>query len=185
MKLNDIYDISFNAKYIGNVHIQKRKFLKYKPYEVSLVELKKADQSDLSAMSRIARDWRGAIKYLIGNIEPSERILGITTQTDNFEKLDSNKLLGIMQYYDEKKSILLARIQTRPDTKYCKVKSPLTSIFKQKREYKGIGGVLIDKLLELRNGKKVYLIAKKDAIPFYIKKGFKLDSVSERAMTYE
>ena len=165
MNIDKIKDINFKARYLGEVTIKKRGLFRYKPYKASLVEFDKKDANDLAALQTLIKNWKGYIKYLLKSYEPSERTIGLTVQKRNFEKINPKKMLGILQYYEQKKSILLARFQTAPNAEY--------SENNYKRKYKETGSRLIERVLPPQNNKSVSLLSSDEAIPFYEKQGFK------------
>ena len=87
-----------------------------------------------------------------------------TSQMQNFDKLDKNKILGLAQMRDGDSYIdYLRYFQVKPDLKYGT----------KNREYKHIGSAMIDSIKKIYN-ETIVLISSLSATGFYEKQGFKL-----------
>lgn len=146
-------NINFNAQYIDKVNVKKRSFLRYKPCEVSLVEFDRKNEDDAKALHKIVDECgtHAPIYTLFWTHGASnEHIVGITTQNDNFEKPDPEKILGVMQYYNFIECDYIDKLQVRP-------KYQNNTIFKLNKNYKNIGKTFIEKLREMNGNKRLEL----------------------------
>ena len=173
-------NINFNAQYLDKVNVKKKSFLRYKPYEVSLVEFDRKNEDDAKALHKIVDECgsRAPIFTLFWTHGASnEHIVGLTTQKNNFEKPDSDKILGVMHYYNFIECDYIDKLQVKP--KYQNNKS-----FKLNKNYKNIGKAFIEKLREINGNKRLELTSLPNAIPFYEKLGFQHKSERKPQLMY-
>ena len=161
-------NINFKAEYIDKAVIKKRSFIYNKPSEEALVEFDKHDFADRKALKSFINSC-GEYSVISGTLSPydtdKEHIVGITTQKDNFHKIDPDKILGVMKYSEyEDGDIHVSKLQTKPDYQY--------GFFKILRKYSDVGKTLIEKLKNKENINTIRLFPTKVAIPFYKKLGF-------------
>ena len=161
-------NINFKAEYLDKAVIKKRNFASSKPCEESLIEFDKHDWADRKALKSFINAC-GEYSVISGALSQydtdNDHIIGITTQKDNFHKIDPDKILGVMKYSEyEDGDIHVSRLQTRPDYQY--------GFFKFFRKYSGVGKTLIEKLKNNENTKTIRLFPTRVAIPFYKKLGF-------------
>ena len=89
----------------------------------------------------------------------------MTTQSENFEKLESEKILGLSLFSETTKpENEINWLQTNPVYKYGSI---------EPRKYKGIGKAIIEYVKEHYRDKNIKVFAADDAINFYKKLGFK------------
>ena len=173
-----VYNISFGANFIKNTTIlQKDKSGNFKPYDVALVELDPYSKNDIATMAEIADEWFSWESFTPQILESMENIsdrhqmirserkfYALTTQTDNFEKLDQMNILNTAQVSDYRfNQIKLDFIETNPAYKHKEAKSC----------YKHIGTAMLNCIKELYSKKDIYLRAIDDAVDFYLLNGFK------------
>lgn len=189
-------DINFTANYIKPVQIKKLQGIKYKPYEASLVELTK---EDIPSLKQVSRNWKSIIITLIecdssiylGN--KNYHFYALTKQKENFAKLNTNDMLGVMEVETRKDLNKIIGLQTNPEYisyKYGSFKDRVKTFvkklkeFKPFREYKHIGKELLNSVKEQSPNTEIELQARKQAINFYKKQGFKHTIFSTKANTY-
>ena len=170
--------INFKAHYVQPVYVKDVKSDKYpQKQEVSLVKLDSSSFEDLEAIEKVSEDWGGLdtfahdIKstmskefYLpLKRANSKKEIYAITSQSDKFEKIDSNKVLGMMQIDQiDSENCELDFIQVEPDNMYGSA---------QKR-YKHIGAALISALIAINPNKNITVNSIGMARGFYEKLGF-------------
>lgn len=158
--------ISFGAKFINPINVRKLKEKSYNQAGISFVEINPLCADDVSALKYIAEHWEKD-KYAInisnvanmifkGKSSDKTRIYALTTQGDSFEKLNPDKILGVVEaeeflpFY-----IHINRFQVKP-------------------EYinKGFGTAILNSLEEIY--RKISLIAENDEYvkKFYERNGF-------------
>ena len=96
-------------------------------------------------------------------------IYGLTTQKDNFEKLDYRKVLGLCdgRLIDEKK-IYMSHLQINPEYVYSSL-----AVFQSKPfEYKGIGSAIVNALKNMYSSIELSSRREESVRRFYIKNGF-------------
>ena len=162
MITNNINNINFKAKYIDTAIIKKRNMFVYKPISVNIVEFDRNNSTDIMACRKVISDFGNMMK---SDHPEGVRFWGLTTQKDNFDKIDPNSFLGIMKFfnigYDE---MIISTLQTKPETQY--------SHFGTNREFKGVGKALIEKIKSMKGDKTIRLVPLLNVIPFYEKLGF-------------
>ncbi len=169
--------ITFKAQFIKTANI-KRKGIdsKYHDYQANIVELNTNSNADYITLNKTNCEW-GNCKTILHDIakifnflhlkereSQQERFFALTKQTENFENLDENKILGVLQTKRQKDNTLeIENFQVSPDTNY-------DAIF---RKYKHTGKALLESIKEIfEKDNKIVLEAEKSAIPFYEKYGF-------------
>ena len=126
---------SFKASYIDKINIQKwNNKNKYVPYQANLVEL---NLSDLKVLEEINKKWKNNwlcdefINWAKSLHNYSDRLFALTTQKENFENLQSDEVLGLMNIDLHKRKSELNYIETKPaNPDYNKVGSSLINYAK-------------------------------------------------------
>lgn len=169
--------ITFKAQYIRPVDIKRKgKDCCYHNYQVSLVEFNPKSANDYISLNKTNCKWANcqSILHEITRIfnflhqklrEPQqERFFGITEQTENFETLDENKILGVLQTRRNQLGELeIEHLQVSPYTNYDAVV----------RKYNNIGRTLLENLKEIyKDEKEIVVNALDSATTFYEKLGF-------------
>lgn len=170
--------VNFTASFVKPAQVMKRHTgERFKPVKLSIVELDKTNSADMESLYRTSILWNeqgakyssdlyhDAIKgYEYDDIE-KEHYYALTEQMKDFDKLDSEKVLGLMLFSKTKygECDTITWLQVRPNTN-----TPNS----WNREYKGVGKALID-LLKVRNyNKPIYVQSSGSAVEFYKKQGF-------------
>jgi len=177
MRINTNNALSFNARFINAVKIQKfdSKLNEYRPEIASFIEIESDKFDDVLAITNAANYW-GANELYASNISyaagqmfaknkafVNKKIYALTLQKEKFEELDDTKILGMAEVTKTYSSfVLLNHIQVDPDIIYA-----CTQPFKQ------IGTRMLDSLKKIYNDKAILLTSRKGSTTnFYKKNGF-------------
>ena len=170
--------INFTANFLKTVNIPKRTIDgNFYNTKVSFVELDKNDRVDKDSLKNVSKLWNkkefnyaseiyydAAKPFEYDNIV-KEHYYAVTTQSENFEKLESEKILGLSLFSETTKpENEINWLQTNPVYKHGSI---------EPREYKGIGKAIIEYVKEHYRDKNIKVFAADDAINFYKKLGFK------------
>lgn len=178
--------ISFTARYVRPANIKKLDGDTYKPHTASVVEM---ELSDIQAIEDIAFDWRQPVSTQIykhsGRIgQDGVHVYAVTNQKNGFEKLDCNKVLGMMLYKEAGSADThntIEYLQVAPSDMSEKNNGKLSNlvdklmckIFKSgKAEHKHVGKSLLDTVKEMPSDKPIDLYAVPNAVKFYLKNDF-------------
>lgn len=186
-----MYPISFKANYLTSVNVSRINEDKSVDKEkVALVELDKNNTDDINALHNVARDWEkksftfameiynDAVKGYEYEDVNKEHYYALTTQKNEFENLDQEKILGLMMFSEYKNG------KNRID--WLQVEPTSSSRSKVTKKYKGIGSALVDYSKQISTNKIIDVSAYKDAIGFYEKQGFShIPCESDYCMYYE
>ena len=164
--------ISFGAKYINPINIVKLEEKVYKQAEVSFVKLNPYNASDVLALRQIAKYWENdkfagnisvcADAIYDGKSADGIKIFALTSQSDSFEKLNPDKILGVIETEDTAPfHIHINRFQTKPEF-----------VYGYKPEYKGVGTAILNSLKEMYNKISAISEADKYTRSFYERNGF-------------
>ena len=167
--------INFTGSFVKNVTISKLiSDGKMKLEDVALVKLDKTDKRDVMTLAETAYNWENVASGYAPNIYcdslktknypnvSNEHYFALTTQKENFEKLEADKILGLSLFFEKKApNNELAWLQANPSTNH----------EAGERTYKNIGKALVNFMKGLFT-KPIYVQADKKAIPFYQKLGF-------------
>lgn len=169
--------ITFKAQYIKPVSIERKGLdSKFHPYQVALIEFNPKSEQDFLSLNVTNCNW-GNCKTLLHDImkkfnflhrglrmPQEERFFGITKQKEHFDKLEPDKILGVLQTRRNRQGKFeIENFQVSPNTNYDAIV----------RDYKGVGKALLEHIKEhFVKEKEILLDAKKSAIPFYEKFGF-------------
>ena len=167
-------NISFTAKFISPATVKKlTKNGKYVDIEVSAVKLASKNKDDLSALEKINKEW-GADTYASNILDEASStnefykdyrptVYAITTQRDNFEKLEPEKVLGLAETSIEFGIIKsLDYLQTNP--KFLNKVQPTI---------KHIGTAMLKFIENINKGHRIEIDSVKEAKAFYMKNGYK------------
>ena len=167
------YSIKFGATYITDSNVQKLDSnKKYKSEPVNFVEIDSKNYSDVQALGKISKYWPNSFyssafydtalqKYKGNNYFNIYKLYALTSQQDHFEKLDDERILGLVEVVQPSKNtpkIFVSHIETNPQYLYSK-----------DSEYTGIGSAMLESLQKLYY--RIDLIARKSKTVsnFYIK----------------
>lgn len=179
--------INFTGSFVKNVTISKLVTDgKLKIEDVALVKLDKTDKRDIMTLAKTAYEWENIASGYAPNIYcdsikaknypdvSKEHYFALTTQKDNFEELDTNKILGLSLFFEKQSpNNELAWLQANPSTNH----------ESGKRTYKNIGKAMVNFIKGLFK-KPIYVQADKKAIPFYQKLGFTNNGAVPEQMIY-
>lgn len=167
-------DISFTAKYISSVMVQRLADNgKYLPTKANAVELSAKNNNDLSTLEKLSEKW-GDDTYASNILDEATSlnefyneyrptVYALTTQKDNFEKLQPNKILGLMETSDDFGTIKsLDYLQTNPEF-----------LDKFKPAMKRIGTAMLNFIERINKGRRIEIDAVESAKSFYLKNGYK------------
>lgn len=170
--------INFTANFLKTVKIPKRTTDgTFSNAKVSLVELDKNDKVDKNSLLKVSKLWNekefnyapeiyydAAKSFEYENVV-KEHYYAVTTQSENFEKLEPEKILGLNVFSETTKpENEINWLQTNPAHKYGSI---------EQREYKGIGKTIVEYIKEHHRDKNIAVFAAEDAINFYKNLGFK------------
>lgn len=182
--------INFTGSYLRTAYIPHKKDTgEIEQTQVSIVELNPKDAKDVEALGRTSVKWEHIKSGFAMNIfnelfKPRlypdvnyEKYLALTTQNENYSKLDHEKILGLALYSDRRApQNEISWLQACPTTNYES---------DNEREYSGIGSTLTKYIKEISD-KPLYVQADYNAIAFYEKQGFKsVDPEHPSIMLYE
>lgn len=176
--------LSFKSSRINDGYIQKRIILDlYQDSKAPFVEFSTDSLSDISAVSDTANNWRkiAGTKTFANDITDEmkdcrkygnnneSRFFGVTLQADTFEKMDSEKIIGLAEVshipegrFDESDVFILDYLQTIPNSIY-----PA-----QIRDFKNIGQTMLDLIISIFKSKPIVLIPTDFSKRFYLNNGF-------------
>lgn len=182
--------ISFKAKYINPVEIQKYDGKEYKSETAAFVEL---DYIDSSIIKAVNNKWNSKLVEGIYNSFAAKsnlkHVFAVTTQIDSFERLNPDKVLGMALFEKYNKSNLFSEItffQVAPEylsiqygnTNLTKLKEYFLKILHKNKKnepvpkYQHIGKALIKSIQKIYNNERIALFALPKAEKFYKKWDF-------------
>ncbi len=175
MRIENNYSQSFGAKFVNNVNIGKLQSgaKRYCNDSVSFVEIEPNNVDDINALENCSKHWsyakfadniyhavcaaRNESKYYKDN-----RVYALTVQTDTFEKLNEDDILGLVHVSPlENNSLFIEHLQVKPDI-----------IFVNTPEYKGVGTGILNSLKQLTNKITLFPTKDKSVRDFYERNGF-------------
>jgi len=166
--------ISFQARYILPAVVMRQESNGYKNTKVSFVELDAKNYSDLKSVKQLEYFWSKNSQYIFDICDTFAdlihgalnndiiKIFALTAQKSDFDKLDSNKILGLVEFEKVNDKVNhINYIQTGKNFSY----------YTDMPEYKYVGSTLLDKLKERYPQQDILLLSAK-ANDFYKKNGF-------------
>ena len=167
--------INFKGQYIQPITIQRKGIdNNFHDYKVSLAELKTSSQNDLIAINNLNCAWNNCQTlvndtakifnslYAKTKSSEDEHFYVITTQKENYDKLNQDNILGILQTKNKNGKIEIENLQVSPSTNY----------FAIVRNFKQVGRSLVTAVINLNRDKSIELLSEFSALPFYEKMGF-------------
>lgn len=191
MRINLISNINFAARKVqyDDAKVKKRVdgSWRYRDYDVSVAEIDLDSKSDIDVLDNVKNSWtRGRfIDYIYRDAKKlykkewgrrdSYKIYVLTTQKDNFERLEPGDILSICEMSDIKdKSAYLSYIETCPE--YRDARSP---------EYKGVGSCLMKFLQSKYDVLTLNTVENPKTTEFYLKFGFLIEDPYEGYLRWE
>ena len=166
--------ITFGAKFISSANIQKLGHdKKYREINTSFVKLSHESKKDCNVLCELA-GWDSydtfskTINDNFQNLSIQKNILGyeffaLTTQESNFENLDPNNILGLLQTSERLKDNYIEYLQTNPEY----------MLGAATRKFKGIGKTMMNAYMKmLGKNKTIHLDSTPNAADFYKRIGF-------------
>lgn len=156
MNIQPTNNLHFEGKLIAPIVVKQKVNKKWKDMPVNFVKFNTGDKFDRLSINFLSYLWNGgknlsgAIAEEVSILKGKSNIYALTTQTDNFEKLDATKVLGIMSADKVNPKTKLAeifKIGTNP--KYAYEQN------KKHRDIKHIASAMIDSFTQMisKNGK--------------------------------
>lgn len=170
------YTPTFGANFINQAKIGKlaQDKSKYADEIVSFVKINTKNKCDLSALDKAASYWENDkfaanIAYVArsandkNSLYNKDDIYALTLQRDNFENLESNKILGLIDILPENnnKSAFIEYIQVKP-----------SMIYFVHPKYKGIGTAILASLKKMYDSITCVPLSEKSVKDFYKRNGF-------------
>lgn len=150
MNIQPTNNVQFTGKLIAPTVVKQKVNKRWKDMPVNFVKFNTGDKFDRLSINFLSLLWKGG-KNLSGAIAEESNILkgksniyAITTQTDNFKKIDATKVLGIMSADKVNPKTKLAeifKIGTNPQYAY--------EQNKKHRDIKHIATAMIDSFTQL------------------------------------
>ena len=185
-------NINFKAKYIMNVDVKRKDFLK-KGYaeSLSLLEFDKKSASDFQALIKLQEKWKPSflediLLHLTTIWRENSKIYLLTKQKQKFEKLIYQEILGVITANSScDNQINIDFLQVSPEhlnNKYRRF-DYLSCIFTSKFRY--CGTAMLNCLKELYPNKKLTLLPSGNCLEFYEKNGFIKEAENSSKYIYE
>ena len=184
MRINN-YTPSFGAVYHSTLNANKycENTKTYEPTEINCLKYDKNNPNDIKALIKLCRLWIGGKEYYKtitddilrqkgqGIYDNDLDIFILTTQKDDFEKLDEKQICGLSE---------VERLtESRNIVDYIEINPQYTH--SKKSQWLGLGRALIDNIKKL--DKEFVLEADDDVIEFYEKNG--LEKILPNEKMYE
>ena len=178
--------VSFKGTFVNPINIKKLEGNKYENFPASFVELDPKKTQDLMALETIHKRWNQSFSSIIYNsafcssVNPnkSKHFYALTSQKDNFEHMNPDKILGVVQFNNISKYNRIDFLQVNPMYITGKSKSFISKLFSSKNSQKRnllsfsrIGSAILDSLKQLTD-KSIDLYSMPEAKGFYRKNGF-------------
>ncbi len=162
--------LTFQANYLSSATIERINVYKNCPKKVAFVEINPAQKGDVATMHKTAIKWDkiggDGFAYDICkaiNNGVKDRFFVLTTQSDNFDKLDHNQILSMAQVKTEKEGeSFVEYLQVDPEN-FRTAENP---------EFRLIGTAMLNSLKKIFYNKSILLDSVRNAISFYLKNGF-------------
>ncbi len=175
MMIENNKNYSFTGKFINYAKIGKyvKEKNAYKDIKSSFVEIDCKSKNDVKSLENAINYWEDdkfgmnalyAVKEAQedGSYYSYHKVYTLTSQNDNFELLNSDKILGVIHVSPMgNNKLYVDHIQTNP--KY---------LYSMKPEYAGIGTAMIESIKKLCNMITLFPAKEKSVKDFYYKNGF-------------
>jgi len=159
MQIQQNNNVNFGAKYISPAVVKQKIGTKWKDAQVNFIQLETAKTEDRKALGYVKYLWHE--KNLTPAIEEEGLVLGgaariyaLTSQADNFEKIEPSKVLGLMttdRLGKGKESVEIFKIGTTPRYAY--------EQNKHARSVRHIAKAMVDSFKELvKNNSKARVV---------------------------
>ena len=166
---NKINKINFTANYIKPAIIKKNDGNgNFRPYKVSVAELDCKNRNDVRALKKTGQEWKEFSSEIywdfIDNCKNNlnRHFYAITSQTDDYEHLRHDEIMGLAEFEEDKNVNTLVFLQVNPELNYTSAES----------EYKYIGTAMLDFLAATFPQKYIKVFPVPTAYEFYLKNDF-------------
>ncbi|MBR1425351.1 GNAT family N-acetyltransferase [bacterium] len=171
--------IFFGASFLSNTHIQaKKKFRnKYEQKTANIVEIDPKNPDDKEALHEVSKKWDKQYISFAWNIYndavedfdypdvKAEHFLALTTQKNNFDKLNPDKVLGL--------ALVSERAYDDFEINWLQVEPNNNSVdFHKNRQYKQVGRAMMNYICKTYSDKPIVVNPANTAVEFYKKYGF-------------
>lgn len=175
MKILNSHPLSFGAVYLNNYNIGKldKSTNEYRSVPSSFLLIDPQNSNDIEALYNVSKYWENSkystnIYYAACAIRDNNKfynknkVFVLSSQLDDFNKLDDRKILGIMHVRElEPKHYFGEHIEARPDLYYSVMP-----------EYKGVGSAMNESLKRLCNKISVFPVKLKSVRNFIKRMGY-------------
>lgn len=183
--------VSFKGTFINPVNIKKSDGSKYEKFTASFVELEPTNPKDINALEKVHKNWNQAYSSIIYNsafcssVVPnkSKHYYALTSQKNNFEHINPDEILGVVEFNKKSKCNRIEFLQVNPKYITGKSKSFISKLFSLKSNenrklppFARIGSAILDSLKQLTD-KSIDLYSVGGAKGFYRKNGFVRNSI--------
>ncbi len=173
-----ISSVNFKARFIHNTTINEYRAGKYEPIKANFVEIDPLNFNDRKAISILVGTWGDDLvnlRAIRSNIEGLATIkkdiklyiYALTLQQDNFQKVDFNKILGLVQIDKSNQPMSIDYLQVNP------VYKKQTNEMLKQRKYKYIGKAIMNSVIQNFPKEEIWISSTDSAKNFYKKFGFK------------
>ena len=155
---------NFGARHLLKTNVIKKVANEAKSIEANLVEMKFADVNDSAVLENLRSSWsKGEYTQMIcsPSYDNSRKIQALTLQKDGFERLDEDKILGLIDFRKNGEKATIRFLQGKPSI-----------VYSQNRDISKIGEALCKgfrQLLGEEGVKSVDVFVEKSKQPFYRK----------------
>ncbi len=187
MNISGKFGINYKAQFLTNVTVQKydNKSKEYSDKHASFVEVDPKDKNDLRSVRHAVENWNmdlygmnisNSMNSLRWSTDKklSDKFFAITTQDNNFEELNPDKIKALAHVFETNKRVDVVHLQVNPDLIYA-ITPP---------DYKHVGKGMIDCLKDKYNDKSISLISSPTATQFYVKQGFEKITDAENRLVW-
>lgn len=185
--MDSSYNVNFGASFISNAKVKKFAECSFKVDDelVSFVKINPKSYYDTKALREVAEKSKKCTfaediyndTFDFFRKDPaSGNVYALTTQSKNFSKLDSNKILGLVEVLPDgckKDGIFIDYILKIPE-----------NLKTSAGKFGKVGSAMLDSLKQLYKDKTISLYSLQDAVDFYLKNGFKEVSKYGERMEY-
>ena len=165
-------EVNFKANFINTATVKKyaKNTNQYINKKATFLELDLTSSKDIEILKKLSFSWNAAfLKSVLKNVEkklPNWKVYTLTIQNNDFNNIDSEKILGIAQTSkQDSQSINLEYLQVRPE--YTHLNS--------QRKFKQVGSSIIDCLKKIECVTRINVVSILEEVDFYILNGFFYD----------
>ena len=192
MKCSFLTNVNFQARPVKHISVGKlapKSHTGYLPVSGYIVEINKAQRSDRVAISDAVSEWGEEARYgmvIVDNAKKSSphikskynrnKIYALTLQQNNFQTLESDKILGLSEVTQLDKN--------KVEINFLQVK-PTSAGRSKKKEYINVGKNFIEMLKKNPANTTIFVKAAYSAANFYEKMKFKIMNTENLIYVWE